>query len=194
MKLSIVFKLYLRQNIPLNTTYTFNLGIFRDKVQEPSKNNLKCRSKRQKNNTNEFIRLFNYHKTQEALPQIHIPQMHFKTTNKHEISTVEPFPLHECGLVNTSPFLGFGQIVTSFIHAELLIKSCSSRFLYSNILPTVHHSMSKTHVTSGYRRRWEPQASVAVTDLQNSELILEQLKGFGVQQMLRLHAKCIFGI
>jgi len=30
--------------------------------------------------------------------------------------------------------------------------------------------------------------------LQNSELILEQLKGFGVQQMLQLHAKRIFGL
>jgi len=29
--------------------------------------------------------------------------------------------------------------------------------------------------------------------LQNSELILEQLKGFGVQQTLQLHAKRIFG-
>lgn len=53
--------------------------------------------------------------------------------------------------------------------------------------------MSKQHVTSGYRKRCEPQESLAVTDLQNSELILEQLKRFGVQQMLQPHAECIFG-
>lgn len=43
------------------------------KVQEPSKKTL---SADQKDRTHEFIWLFNYHKTQKALPQIHIPQIH----------------------------------------------------------------------------------------------------------------------
>lgn len=115
--------------------------------------NILSADQKDKNTTNEFIQFFNYHKAENS-----------------STDTLQNYLIHERFQMNHFHLMSHHL---RLIHAEQLIKSCSSRFLYSNM---VHHS--KTHVTSGYRRRWELQAPVAVIDLQNSELILEQLKGF----------------
>ncbi len=107
MKLSKVCKLYLRQNIPLNTTLKIpKLNVrFKNLQRKILSADQKDRKTTQMGSYGCLIII----KHRKLSHRYTFPRCTSKPPNKHEISTVEPFPLHDCGLVHTSPFLSFMQ-------------------------------------------------------------------------------------